>query len=78
MSAIAIYPVPIKKAIKLIKDWETNSKSCIPNPETSNAIEYLISQDRCTSCGRKLKKVGKYEWKYQCTCVPKNVRLSSG
>ena len=76
MSAIAIYKVPIKKAVKLIKDWETNSKSCIPNPETSNAIEYLISQDRCTNCGKRLIKIGEYEW--HCKCMPKNLRISIG
>ena len=83
MSAVAIYPVPIKKAVKLIKDWEANSKSCLPNPETSNAIEYLISRDRCTSCGKKMVhikdedgKIDKYSW--WCSCFPKNVRMSKG
>lgn len=75
MVAISIYPVPIKKAVKLIKEWE-KSKQPIPSTEASNAIEYLISQNRCTSCGKRLKKISEYEWKCN-KCAP-NIRLSIG
>jgi hypothetical protein len=32
----------------------------------------------CQHCGKPLKKVGNYEYKWDCGCVNKNMRLSVG
>lgn len=76
MVAIAIYPVPIKKAVKLLNDFSKQKFKCVMPYEVENALLFLDSQDRCFTCGKKLKKVGEYEWR--CFCFPKNLRMSKG
>ncbi len=40
-----------------------------------NRIDSML---KCQKCGKKFKKIGKYQYAPTCKCLPKNFRLSVG
>jgi tRNA(Ile2) C34 agmatinyltransferase TiaS len=66
----------IKEAVKWMKAFKKVKFKCVVPTQVSEAIDLLMKEKRCLICGKKMQKLGDYE--YKCNCWPKNVRLSVG
>jgi hypothetical protein len=66
-----------KEAERQIKNLEYY-KGKFKTIEEAIKKEDINEMLKCFHCGKPLRKVSDYEYKWDCDCVPNNIRLSVG